>query len=243
MKKLLTVTLALVVFLALVDTGMGQVKGGEGKAVEKKAGPPSPPGPSPQRAVCEAKCRQDYQGNPAALEACYRRCGGPEATPVRQVGDQPPPVPTPRTYAPGDAHYGSTPKKEVSGIESETPVKAKSPVGVEMKQPATGGTVIDKSSPKPRIGVRDPGTPEDTKYIEAVAAACKDKKTGDIVRVGGKGVKCSAGIAVSDPGTPAEHIVCRSGDYAGWSGWSRCCSFYLSETMGWQISGCWWTQN
>lgn len=188
MKKLLTVTLTLVVFIALVDNGMGQVRGGEGKAVEKKpaqpiapapvmkpepyptgpqriiggkgigdgdplqmthpSGSPAPTEPSPQRAACEAKCRQDYQGNSAAIEACYRGCGSPEATPARQMENQPPAVPAPRTYRPGDAHYGSTPKKEVSGIESETPVKAKPPVGVEMKQPATGELKMDKASPE-----------------------------------------------------------------------------------------------
>jgi hypothetical protein len=62
--------------------------------------------------------------------------------------EKPPAVPAPRTYAPGDAHYGSTPKKEISGIESETPVKAKPPVGVEMKQPATGEKAVDKASAK-----------------------------------------------------------------------------------------------
>jgi len=47
------------------------------------------PGPSPARAACEAGCRQDNQGNSAAIEACYRRCGGPEATPARQLGQPP----------------------------------------------------------------------------------------------------------------------------------------------------------
>ncbi len=46
-----------------------------------------------------------------------------------------PAAPAPRLYAPGDAHYG-TPKKEVSGIESETSIKAKPPTGVEEKQRA-----------------------------------------------------------------------------------------------------------
>lgn len=70
---------------------------------------------------------------------------------AQQKGEEkkPPAVPAPRTYAPGDAHYGSTPKKEISGIESETPVKAKPPVGVEKKQPATGEKkTVDKASPE-----------------------------------------------------------------------------------------------
>src|SRR5437867_4116976 len=28
-----------------------------------------------QRAQCDAKCRQDYQGNSAAIDACIRNCG------------------------------------------------------------------------------------------------------------------------------------------------------------------------
>jgi hypothetical protein len=144
MKKLLTLAIVLVVLAAFLDASMGQVKGNEGKAVERltpppyvpapvvKPGPPSAdpqrtsggclkscecwntkscvrgsgvcncaargmghglqpplPDPSPQRAACEAGCRQDYQGNPAAIEACYRRCGGPEATPARHMENQP----------------------------------------------------------------------------------------------------------------------------------------------------------
>src|SRR5258708_38903571 len=28
-----------------------------------------------QRAQCDAKCRQDYQGNSSAIDACIRNCG------------------------------------------------------------------------------------------------------------------------------------------------------------------------
>ncbi len=31
-----------------------------------------------QRAVCDAKCRSDHQGNAAALQACLRSCGAIE---------------------------------------------------------------------------------------------------------------------------------------------------------------------
>lgn len=49
-----------------------------------------------------------------------------------------PTIPLPRRYAPGDTHFGSTPKKEVPGIESEIPVKGRPSTGIETKQPATG---------------------------------------------------------------------------------------------------------
>ncbi len=40
-----------------------------------------PPGSSEQRAACDARCRQDYQSNASALQACLRDCGavGPAA--------------------------------------------------------------------------------------------------------------------------------------------------------------------
>lgn len=41
----------------------------------------SPPGSSEQRAACDARCREDYQNNASALQACLRDCGvvGPAA--------------------------------------------------------------------------------------------------------------------------------------------------------------------
>ena len=34
-----------------------------------------PPGSSEQRAACDARCREDYQNNASALQACLRDCG------------------------------------------------------------------------------------------------------------------------------------------------------------------------
>ena len=41
----------------------------------------SQPGSSEQRAACDARCREDYQTNASALQACLRDCGavGPAA--------------------------------------------------------------------------------------------------------------------------------------------------------------------
>ena len=33
------------------------------------------PGSSEQRAACDARCREDYQNNASALQACLRDCG------------------------------------------------------------------------------------------------------------------------------------------------------------------------
>lgn len=71
-----------------------------------------PPGSSEQRAACDARCREDYQNNASALQACLRDCGAvgpavPSSTPaeasnlnssrsnVNRVADPatPPPVP------------------------------------------------------------------------------------------------------------------------------------------------------
>ena len=93
----------------------------------------------------------------------------------------------------------------------------------------------------PRIGVRDPGTPADIKFIEALAAACKGKKTGDTVKVGGKDMKCPAGITNINHVDPAGRIACSPS--SSWPGWSRCCSYHLTEYMGWQVDWCAWMQN
>ncbi len=110
MKKLMTLAVALVTLAVFTGLGVAQQKGVEKKpptGVEVKQPTPEP---SLARAACEAGCRWDYQGNPAAIEACYRRCGGPEATPARQLG-QPPSV------TPGGPMEGTTVRGSKSNIQ------------------------------------------------------------------------------------------------------------------------------
>lgn len=73
-------------FIAVLTLAALSWSPGRSWAQEKKAAPEKPAAAksidksSPAlREKCEAKCRQDYQNNAAAAQACIRGCGGPGA--------------------------------------------------------------------------------------------------------------------------------------------------------------------
>jgi hypothetical protein len=78
MRKRLFVATALAGVLAFVSVSR-PVRAAEAK----KAGTD----PAAQRAACDATCRQDYQGNTAAIDACIRNCGatGPASAGARST--------------------------------------------------------------------------------------------------------------------------------------------------------------